>query len=254
MRIVLVVMSVALLGCGAQAVTPADDVVSGAQESLEKTDAARIDLALEASAEGSETVGFALRGAYEFGNAELAVVDLTYVLDTGQDSVESRVVSDGKRAVVVAGDEVVEVPSKQARALRIGKGSAPALPGLDLASWIRDAEVTTKGDRSEVRGKLRAGAFIADLQRVAGNVAGSGGAEISGEGSERLDDSVTDSSVVLVTEGKDHELRSLEATIDFGARVPEELRKALGSYAGARLELTVRLDEVKTPLEVKLPS
>ena len=249
-----VLIGVALAGCGAGAVTPADDVVAGAQESLENTDAGRIELVLTASAEDSDEVGFALRGAYEFGDTDLAVVDLTYALDTGDDVVESRVMSDGKRAVVVAADDVLQVPAEQAEALRISKGSSPALPSLDLASWIKDAEVSSKGERSEVRGELRAAAFIADLQRVAGTVTGEASGEISGDDAERIEAAVTDSEVVLMTEGDDHDLRSLDATIEFGARVPEELQDGLGSYAGARLKLTVRLDKAKSPLDIKLPT
>ena len=208
---------------------------------------------LEASAEGSETVGFSVRGDYDFGGEELAVADLIYELDAGEESVESRLVSDGTAAVIVAGDEVLDVPRQQARVLRVGDGAAPGLPSLDLASWVRDAEVKTKADRTEVRGKLRAAPFISDLQRIAGEIVGDAGGAMTGEDAERLERAVTASDVVVITDGDEHELRSLRATVDFGANVPADLRDALGRYAGARLTLELKIEDIKTPLKVELP-
>ena len=251
--IVFLVVGLMVAGCGASAVTPVDDVVAAAQESLQERESGRMEFTLEASAEGSETVGFSVRGDYEFGDDELAVVDLTYEIDGGEETAESRIVSDGSDAVIVAGDEVVEVPAEQARILGVGDGSAPGLPSLDLTSWVRDAEVTTEGDRTEVRGELRAAPFISDLQRIAAGVAGGGGGAITGEDAERLEQAVTGSDVLIVTEGDDHELRSFSATVDFGAAVPAELRDALGRYAGARLALELDIEDIKTPLKVDLP-
>ena len=194
-----------------------------------------------------------MRGAYEFGESDLAVVDLTYVIDAGAETVESRIVSDGERAVLVSDDEVVDVPPEQAKALRVGEGSAPGVPALDLTSWVKDPELNKDGDRTEVRGVLRAAPFIADLQRVAASIGAGGTGSISGVDADRLEKAVTRSDVVVVTRGDDHELRSLRATVEFGANVPRELRDALGSYAGARLSLTLDVEDVKTPLDVELP-
>jgi hypothetical protein len=249
----LVVVGLIVAACGAGAVTPADDVVASAQESLQERESGRMAFVLEASAEGSDTVGFSVRGDYEFGDDELAVVDLTYEIDAGEETVESRIVSDGDVAVIVAGEEVIEVPEEQARVLRVGDGAAPGLPSLDLTSWVRDPEVNTEGKRSEVRGELRAAPFVSDLQRIAAGVAGGTGEAITGEDAERLENAVTGSEVLIVTEGDDHELSSFRATIDFGAAVPAALRDALGRYAGARLALELKIDDIKTPLKVELP-
>ena len=255
MRALLAALVVALVasGCGASGVKPADDVVAAAQESLERREAGRIEFELTASAQDGEPVGFAVRGVYEFGEADLAVVDLTYEIDSGDESVEYRILSDGKAAVVVADDEVLEVPSELARSLRVQSGAAAGVPTLALASWVRDAEVCSEGGRTEVRGEVRAAAFIADLQRTAASVGGSAVGDISGDDANRLERAVTDSEITLVAESNANELRSLNATVDFGARVPPELRKALGTYAGARLALTVEVDDVDTPLDIELP-
>ena len=255
MRAAFSVVAVLMLAaCGAGAVTPADDVVASAQESLQERESGRMAFTLEASAEESETVGFSVRGDYEFGEEELAVADLTYELDAGEDTVESRIVSNGSTAVIVAGDEVLEVPRQQARVLRVDVGSAPGLPSLDLSSWVKDPEVKTEGERTRVRGELRAAPFISDLQRIAAEIAGGGGGAITGEDAERLERAVTATDVVIVTEGDDHELRSFRATVDFGADVPAELRDALGRYAGAQLTLELTIEDIKTPLRVEMPS
>lgn len=239
--------------CGGGAATPAEDVVAAAQESLEKRNAGRVVFALEASAEGSETVGFAIEGDYDFGDDELAVMDVAYVVDGGENTSETRVVSDGSTAVLVADGQVVEVPARQARALRVGKETSPGLPELDLVSWIKEPEVRLLADRSEIRGELRAAAFVSDLQRVAAGVAGGGAGGMSATDADRLESSVKASDIVIEVDSEDHELRSLRATVEFGARVPDELRKALGRYAGARLSLRFEVDDLKTPLEVQLP-
>lgn len=256
MRAAAAVLLAAILSgaCGGRAVTPAEDVVAAAQESLQERDAGRLDLALEASAEGSETVGFGVEGDYEFGDGDLAVVDIAYVLDAGEESATTRIVSDGDAAVVVVGDEVVAVPEAQSRSLRVGERAAPAVPELDLTAWVKDGEVRTVAKGTEVRGELRAAAFVSDLQRIAAGVAGGAAGAMSRADAERLEQSVTASEIVLQTEGDDHELRSLRATVEFGARVPAELRKALGRYAGARLSLTFEIDDIRTPLRVELPS
>lgn len=254
MRSAFCVVAVLMLAaCGAGAVTPAADVVASAQESLQERRSGRMEFTLEASAEESEAVGFSVRGDYEFGDEELAVADLTYELDAGEETMESRIVSDGTSAVIVAGDEVLEVPEEQAQLLRVGGGAAPALPTLDVASWVRDAAVKTKGERTEVRGELRAALFIADLQRIAGGITGEGGGAITAKEAERLERAVTGTDVLLVTQGDDHDLRSFRATVDFGADVPAGLRDALGRYAGARLRVELKVDDIKTPLRVEMP-
>lgn len=253
MRRWVAVVALLFAACGAQAVKPADDLVAAAQESMQERERGRLDFTLKASAEGSDPVGFTIAGDYDFESDELAVVDLTYDLFAGNDTTQTRVVSDGDRAVVVADDEVHEVPAALAKSLKTRDAGVGGVPAFDLTAWVRNAKVKSDGDTTTVRGKLDVPAFIGDLQRIASQVAGASTKAISGEDAERIAAAVTSSEIKLTTAGDSNDLRSISAFVEFGARVPPELRKALGNYAGARLDLSVKIANLAKPLEVELP-
>lgn len=253
MRAWVVLLALLLAACGAQAVTPADDVVAAAQESMQERQRGRLEFTLEASAEGSEPVGFTIEGDYDFENKGLAVVDLTYALFAGDETTQTRVVSDGDNAVVVAGDEVHEVPSALASSLKTRDEGAAGVPAFDLTGWVRNAKVKSAGDTTTVRGQLDVPAFVGDLQRIASQVAGADAKTMSGDDAKQVAAAVTSSEITLTTAGDSNDLRSISAFVEFGARVPPELRRALGSYAGARLELRVKIANLDDPLEVELP-
>ena len=227
--------------------------VQAAQRSLETRKAARISFELTAAAGESDPVGFEIEGDYSFeDDHELAVLDLTYRQVLGEDSSETQVVSDGAEAWVVVEGEATELTDEQTDALRVeAEGSSSAVPELDLARWLIDGEVEEEGSRSTISGEVRASALIADLQQIAGQVAGTSTAELDSETASQIDEAVESSEMTV--ESRDGAFEALNAAVDFGAEVPKGLRDALGAYAAARLELSMSVEDVGTPLRVREP-
>lgn len=259
-RILGCLLAVLAIGpsCGRASTTSADPAAEAAaqaaQRSLDDRTAGRIEFALTAAAEESEPVGFEIEGEYSFEeDHELAVLDLTYRQILGEESTETTIVSTGEEAWVVADGEATELRGDQLGPLRVGEGSrSAAVPELDLAGWLRDGEIEREGDRTTIAGEVRASALIADLRQIAGQVAGASGGELDEEAATRIDNSAESSEMRIETE--DGSLRALRASVDFGAEVPAALREALGSYAGARLELSMTVEDTETPLRVRPPS
>ena len=227
--------------------------VHAAQRSLENRKAGKIAFALTAATEESEPVGFGIDGEYSFeDDHELAVLDLTYRQVLGEDSTETQVVSNGEDAWVVVDEEATELTAAQTEALRVeAEGSSSAVPELDLARWLKDGELDEDGSRSTISGEVRASALIADLQKIAGQVAGTSAAALDSEAASQIDDAVESSEMTI--ESRDGTFQSLNAAVEFGAEVPRGLRDALGAYAAARLELSMSVEDVGTPLRVREP-
>ena len=226
-----------------------------AQRSLDSRDSGRIEFGLRASAEDTGPVGFEIEGPYSFqSNSDLAVLDLTYRILLGEeDSEEWRLVSTGEKAWLVVDEKVTAVSEEQAAPLRLSAGPrSAAVPALDIAGWMNDPTATEERGAVTLSGEAKASALVADLQTVAAQVTGSQAAtELDTKAAEQIDAAVEDSEITVVL--REDELRSLEASIDFGGSVPGSVREALGSYAGARLEISLTVDDVPTPLEVEEP-
>lgn len=245
-------------GCGWNSASSSEpgptEAVASAQRSLDQRKAGRIEFSLTAAAEDSEPVGFAIEGEYAFEEGrELAVLDLTYRQILGEGEIETNVISDGERAWVVVDGESTRLTEAQTGPLRVSDdGTAGgAVPDLNLSEWLEDGRVKTEGTNSTVEGEVRASALISDLQDVAAQVSGRKADDLEDDAAEQIDRAVESSRLTLESDGGS--LRRLKAVVDFGARVPPELRTALGAYAGARLELSMSVGDVETPLKVRVP-
>jgi len=233
------------------------DVLAGAEDRLAELRSGRMTLVMTASTgegeDGAGPVGFRVEGSFSFeSDGDLPVLDLTYtrILDEEQ---ELTVGSDGEQAWVVSEGDVTDVPPEQLETLRLGDGDRGGIPELDLAAWVDEPVVEERNGETIVTGELDAAEMLEDLQRITAEVAGETTDEIDDEEAERLRGLVRDSSVEVVTVGEDHELRSLSGSVDFGADVPGDLRDAFGAYAGARLELTLTIEELDGELKVEHP-
>lgn len=250
----------AACGWGSAAGTSGDGdaaraVLRDAAASLAERRSGEVEVALRASADGAGTVGFQMAGPYSFEHGgDLAVLDLTYTLLLGEERTESRIVSDGSRSWVVADGEAVALDDTQTAALRLSEAPS-AVPELDIASWLSAGETAVDGDVTTVTGELDLVAFLADLQRLSADIGGETGLERPDPDDEaRLLDLVDERRLTVETVGGDHRFRSLRAVVDFGSRVPERLRDALGQFAGARLELALVVGDLEGELEVVPPS
>ena len=225
-----------------------------AQRSLDTRNSGDIDFALRASAEGTGPVGFEIEGPYSFErNRELAVLDLTYRILLGDESEEWRMVSTGEEAWLVAEDEVTAITDDQAAPLRLAENArSAAVPAVNIGGWISNPTATRERGVVTIFGEARASALVQDMQTVAAQVTGSGAVtKLDAKSAEQIDDAAENSEMTVVL--RDDELRSVEAWVDFGGDVPTSVREALGSYAGARLELSLDIEDVETPLTVEEP-
>ena len=186
------------------------------------------------------------------GGREFAVLDLTYRQVFGDDAEETEIVSTGESAWAVTEGRAIELTREQTRSLRVAGGtSSPAVPPLDLSAWLVDGEIERNGQSSTVSGEVNASALVADLQEISTQVAGVSGGELDSDTARQIDKSVRRSEMQVKLEGGS--LRSVSAVVEFGATVPPGLRKALGQYAGATLELSMSVEDIETPLEVDPP-
>lgn len=228
-----------------------DGPLAEAERHLAEVESGRMVLAMEASTpDGDGPVGFRVEGPFSFDSpGELAVLELTYTRVLGDDEEATTVVSTGDRAWVVQGEDSIAVPDDQLDPLRVD-GDHSGVPSLGLEDWAVDPEE----DGRTVTAGIDAAAMLEDLQRIAADVDGEqAGDPLDEDAADRLRALVRDGELEVVTAG-DGRFESLRAVVDFGAAVPDELRDALGAYAGARLTLTMSLEPLDGPLEVTPPA
>ncbi|MEY2468785.1 MAG: hypothetical protein QOF21_1483 [Actinomycetota bacterium] len=240
-----------LAACGSEA-----SALEQTEDNMAKLKAATIDLRLAASsgADNSETgpVGFRMKGPFELSpDHDLAVFNLTYTQLLGSNSRTTQVRSTGETAFVTTGGKVYRVADDDLAPLKVSDDAKGGFGDLGIAGWVTDAKVrsgkTVDGERTDViTGKVDAADLLSDLARVAGPLGGDNElAALDDAAGKRLQRLVRASTIEVVTGAKDRQLRSLHAVVDFGTRAPKELRKSLGAYADARIEVQLTLDKVR---------
>ena len=228
------------------------------EQNMAELTAADMDLRLSATAgsgdDESGPVGFRIRGPFSMDDdKELAVFDLTYTQLLGGESTETAVRSTGAAAFVETGGQFYKVGAEDLDSLRISEDRSGGFNDLGIAGWVKDPKTTERGRNEVITGEVNAGDLLSDLARIAGSLGGDGQVSgLDGEQADRLGRLVKKSAIEVVT-NKDRELQSLKAELDFGARAPEELRRTLGKYAAAKLEITLAMKELTRPLRVTEP-
>lgn len=241
--------AVALGGCGEQATT-----LERADRALGELERAEIRVALRASAgQGKDTtdpVGFDIGGRFDVGSGTaLPVVDLSYTRLLGPRREVIGVKSDGGRMVVVTDGVAVDVPPEQASRLRLSSDRPAGVGDLGVGGWVSEAEeadgpavdgVPTR----RITGPVDAADLMSDLAALAGQVSGQAGPRpLDREEAERVQSRLREGDVEILVD-EDDLPRRVRATADFGAAVAPELQRALGPYAGVRMELTL---EIRAP-------
>jgi hypothetical protein len=230
--------------------------LADAEEAMARLGAGRLTLQLSTSAgEGEKAgpVGFRMEGPFAIGDGAMPVLDLRYTRLLGDRTSETRVVSTGEVAFVVADGKTIEVPPEEAARLRLGDGDG-GIADLGIAGWARAPEVEERdGGVRVVRGTVDVADLLSDLARIGEQAGGGGrGEPLDDEAAERLQ-RLVESSELVAELGTDDLPRSLRVVVDFAGRVPDDLREALGAYASPRLELTLSLERLDGPLEVEAP-
>lgn len=224
-----------------------------AEDAMAGLDAGELQLELSAvAADVAEPVGFRLDGRFQYGDeGSLPVMEFTYSELLADQATEASVLSDGTTAWVVVDGQVTELSDEQARPLRLGGGEGFA--DIGISSWVEDASETKRGAETVVTGSVDAADLLSDLSRLASQVGGTGDLDpLEGDDAERLAALVQSSDIEVVIDDDDLP-RSVDATIEFGTEVPDELVDALGPYAAATLRLVVELAPLDGDLTVTPP-
>lgn len=254
----MIVAASVTVGCG----DGGGSTLADADEALASLRSARITLAMTSTASGddeaTEPVGFALEGSYDLdAGSTFPVLDLTYTRLLGGEEQVLQFRSDGDTLVAGPEGELVEVPPEQAGPLRRSDDtSAGVVDGLGIEGWVEDA---SEEDGPEVDGtatRLITGAvdvadLLADLAVLTSQVAGAPGIEPVDEGAaDRLRELVRSSSIEVLVGRADDVPRRLAASVAFGTEVADELRGALGPYAGVTLDVELTVDAPGEPVPV----
>lgn len=225
-----------------------------------------MDLRFEASgvdAPEGEVVGFAVRGPFSFDEAGgLPVAKLEYTHLAGTEALTSTLVSTGEAAFVEMDGVAYELPDDAAAALLLpGDDGASPVSGLRLASWIADPEeVEEEQDGATVHrtsGPADLAVVLADLFAASSGFTAEPLAvegDIEDDDAAVLERAVRSSSVEVVSDADDHDLRSLVVDIELGSDLgDEDLGAALERFAGARIHFTLTLTDHGAELDIDPP-
>ena len=219
-----------------------DSTLGRAEQAMAELDAGTMSVELAATtADVTDPVGFRVEGSYAFASdGDLPVFDFEYTeLLAGEENVAT-ITSDGDAVTVVVDGEEHVLSADDAESLRLGDDEGFA--DLGIASWVDDPREQQRGDDTVVTGGVDAADLLSDIARIAAQVNGAGEVgPLDEESADRLAELVRSSEIEVVV-GEDDVPRSVEAVLDFGADVPDELADALGPYAAAQLRLTVTLE------------
>ena len=219
-----------------------ESTLARAEDAMSDLDAGAMTLELAAiSTDVPSPIGFRVDGTFD-GDSEgdLPVFDFTYTeLLAGEENVAT-IASDGDGVTVEVDGETHELSADDASSLRLGDDEGFA--DLGISSWVDEPREERRGDDTVVTGAVDAADLLADIARIAGQVSGAGEVgPLDEESADRLAKLLRSSEIEVVV-GEDDLPRSVDALLDFGSDVPDELTEALGPYAAARLRLTVTLE------------
>lgn len=235
------------------------DVLSETAANLAEIQSGTLGLAVAVIAEGEleGDAGFELSGPFSFeGDEGLPLIDWDFTRSSGEDTTSTAFISDGESAFIEVDGQAYELPEEQLSQFSMsGDDLESGFEGLEVDTWIENAEVTEQGDTQTIEGDLSVVAAVNDLLGLAGSAGAGASTEIEGEDAERLENAVESSSITLVTGTEDRLLRRLTITIELGAGVPERLEGAgLGSLVSADVTFEMRIENHNEPVEVTAPA
>jgi hypothetical protein len=223
-----------------------------AQDAMGRLDRGRMSFQLSASTPSTKPVGFSLSGPFSMQGDGLPVFDLRYQRLLGAETDGSEISSTGSAMFVKTGDKVVEVPPQTASRLRLGDGGH-GFTDLGLAGWVDAPHESVHGNLTTITGTVDVPDLLGDIARVVSQTEGTTARTLDAKQAAALRSLVRSSTIEVVLRARDPLPRSMHATIDFGGRVPPELRQVLGRYAAATLDITMQLSHLDAKLTVARP-
>ncbi len=217
---------------------------------------------IDPEGEGGERVGFELAGPFELGSdGDGSRFQLDYTQIRGDEEATVAVISTGDRAYVTIGDETYELPPDRAAELT-GAGAVlggEGLGELDVGAWLQDPALSDgddiggdETDRIEATLDVAAAARdLIDLARRAGAVSAPA---LTAEDAQRLAEAADTASVELLTGRDDRLLRRLDAHVEIGLEVPEELESVLGRVVGTNIDFELGIARPNQEITVEAPA
>jgi hypothetical protein len=266
MRSALVVLlaSFAVAACGGGD-DGADEALAETAENLEEIESGDLSMRLVITPTGNETetIGFELRGPFSLeGPGELPVARVAYTQIRGSKRGTVTVVSTGRRAYVEVGSRAYELPPAQTEQLRqAGEDLAQGqgLGELEVGDWIEDPELSDGGavggtDTDRIDANLDVAAAARDLVELGRGLGAGALSRLSDADETTLERATRSAHLRLFTGREDRLLRRLEIDVDLGFEVAPDLRAALGSRVGARIEFDLAVDDPNRPVTVDEPA
>ena len=167
---------------------------------------------------------------------QLPLARIAYTQIANGKHATATLVSGASGAYAEAGGKRVPLSPAQEETLRTAASRIQGAAGvarLSIDSWVDDPKAHVDGDEIVVESGLdvvNAANGLLSLLRL-GN-----GSQITGADAKRLADAVKSSSFDVRTGKKDKLLHKLDLSADIGFDVPPDLKQALGSLVGAKVE------------------
>jgi hypothetical protein len=239
-------------GCGGG---QAHGVLSDTAKNLGKIHSGDITLRLVVSPRHGTKgrIGFELRGPFALRAGQLPVAKVAYTQIAGAHEGTATFISTGSRAWAEVNGSVRELPPASTNAIRqAAAGGSGGIGSLDIATWVKDPQVTREGNLDHVTAKLdvvnAANGLLALLRGL-----GKQAPTIQGAEADRLQQAVTSSSFDVWTGKDDRLMRRLLLKAELGLSVPAELRRVLGSVVGAKVDFELAIAHPNEPVSVSPP-
>lgn len=248
---VLALAVAGVAGCGGAGTSPLEQTADHLSDIHSGTLQLELSLTPQGSAKG---VGVKLDGPFSLaGNTPLPVARITYT-QHADSTVRAVFTSTGTRAFVTTGGRTTLLTDQQTARLRLGAGKTQSLDdlGLHVERWVKAAK-TADGpsvdgrSTQRITGALDAPAALGDLAKASGGASG-----LSSEDAKRLANTVSRSSVEVLTGKDDHLLRRLAVSADLA--VPPELRAKVGGRVGLRVVFRMSIAHPNQKVRVSAPA
>lgn len=253
-RLAAVLAGVALLaaGCGGGG-TNAQDVLQQTASSLGQIRSGTLTVHFLVTPQGKgQRFGFDLTGPFAFRRGRLPLARLVYTQIANGNQASATLVSAGGRAYVEANGTKRPLSPSQEQLLRNAGAQVSGAGGvgqLVVGDWLKDAKASSSGDTDKVTAQLDVAQAVQGMIGAA-RLSGRNVQDLSPADTKRLQQAVRSTSFVLYSGKQDHLLRELDMNADLGFDVPQQLRGALGSLVGAKVDFTLKVANPNKPVTI----
>ncbi len=257
MRRALGALSCALLlaGCGGET-EPAGPLEETARN-LGEIRSGDLALRLTSATAGEDAteVGFELSGPFRLPDeGELPVADLQYTQLGGETPTSIGYIATGEQIYVEVEGQAYELAPEQVEQFRgPPESEGPGFSSLDLASWVKNPQVSAAGETEVITGELDVVAALNDLFGLAEELGASDFGAIEGEDVTRIQEAV-ESATIKVETGAEHRLlRSVVMDVDLTSPLTDKLDPSLADVLGVGFTFELGISNPNGEVSVEPP-